>query len=55
MKIMPILEAKLYNYQRFQALVYISHKLVTDMWSTGCVMAELMLRQPLFPSKSGID
>ena len=28
---------------------------VTDVWSTGCVMAELMLGQPLFPGESGID
>jgi glycogen synthase kinase 3 beta len=27
----------------------------TDIWSTGCVMAELMLGQPLFPGESGID
>lgn len=26
-----------------------------DVWSTGCVMAELMLGQPLFPGESGID
>lgn len=26
-----------------------------DIWSTGCVMAELMLGQPLFPGESGID
>lgn len=29
--------------------------LVADVWSTGCVMAELMLGQPLFPGESGID
>lgn len=29
--------------------------LFTDVWSTGCVMAELMLGQPLFPGESGID
>lgn len=29
--------------------------LMTDIWSTGCVMAELMLGQPLFPGESGID
>ncbi len=29
--------------------------LVVDIWSTGCVMAELMLGQPLFPGESGID
>lgn len=28
---------------------------VVDVWSTGCVMAELMLGQPLFPGESGID
>lgn len=28
---------------------------ITDVWSTGCVMAELMLGQPLFPGESGID
>lgn len=27
----------------------------SDIWSTGCVMAELMLGQPLFPGESGID
>ncbi|XVF16956.1 hypothetical protein REPUB_Repub10bG0075400 [Reevesia pubescens] len=26
-----------------------------DIWSTGCVMAELLIGQPLFPSKSGVD
>jgi glycogen synthase kinase 3 beta len=26
-----------------------------DIWSTGCVMAELMQGQPLFPGESGID
>ncbi|KAJ2643563.1 glycogen synthase kinase 3, partial [Coemansia sp. RSA 1285] len=26
-----------------------------DIWSAGCVMAELMLGQPLFPGESGID
>jgi glycogen synthase kinase 3 beta len=28
---------------------------LTDVWSTGCVVAELMLGQPLFPGESGID
>jgi glycogen synthase kinase 3 beta len=28
---------------------------MVDVWSTGCVMAELMLGQPLFPGESGID
>jgi len=26
-----------------------------DIWSAGCVMAELMLGQPLFPGESGVD
>src|SRR6478609_3355907 len=29
--------------------------ILIDVWSTGCVMAELMLGQPLFPGESGID
>jgi glycogen synthase kinase 3 beta len=29
--------------------------IIVDIWSTGCVMAELMLGQPLFPGESGID
>ena len=26
-----------------------------DVWSTGCVVAELLLGQPLFPGESGVD
>lgn len=26
-----------------------------DVWSTGCVVAELMLGQPIFPGESGVD
>lgn len=29
--------------------------LILDIWSTGCVMAELLTGQPLFPGESGID
>lgn len=29
--------------------------LIIDVWSSGCVMAELMLGQPLFPGESGVD
>jgi glycogen synthase kinase 3 beta len=35
--------------------VQVRTDLVADVWSTGCVMAELMLGQPLFPGESGID
>jgi serine/threonine protein kinase len=28
---------------------------MVDIWSTGCVMAELRTRSPLFPGESGID
>lgn len=36
-------------------MFFIVTNLPTDVWSTGCVMAELMLGQPLFPGESGID
>jgi glycogen synthase kinase 3 beta len=26
-----------------------------DVWSSGCVMAELMLGQPIFPGESSVD
>jgi glycogen synthase kinase 3 beta len=26
-----------------------------DTWSVGCVIAELMLGQPIFPGESGVD
>ena len=35
--------------------VTLAYTFVIDVWSTGCVMAELMLGQPLFPGESGID
>ena len=28
---------------------------VADVWSAGCVQAELLLGQPIFPGDSGVD
>lgn len=36
----------------FGATVYTT---AIDMWSVGCVLAELLLGQPLFPGESGVD
>lgn len=29
--------------------------ILLDIWSAGCVMAELLLGQPIFPGDSGVD
>jgi serine/threonine protein kinase len=39
----------------FCLLTFMTTHSIVDIWSTGCVMAELMLGQPLFPGESGID
>ena len=32
-----------------------NHFLLADVWSAGCVLAELLLGQPIFPGDSGVD
>jgi glycogen synthase kinase 3 beta len=45
------------RYYRAPELIFGATNYTTniDVWSTGCVIAELMLGQPLFPGESGID
>ncbi|KAI8803126.1 kinase-like domain-containing protein [Cladochytrium replicatum] len=45
------------RYYRAPELIFgsTSYSVSIDVWSTGCVMAELMLGQPLFPGESGVD
>ncbi|KAL7409221.1 Pkinase-domain-containing protein [Mrakia frigida] len=45
------------RYYRAPELIFgsVNYSTNIDIWSTGCVMAELMLGQPLFPGESGID
>eukprot|EP00732_Lithocolla_globosa_P003932 Lithocolla_globosa_v1_NODE_3372_length_1688_cov_50.541947.p1 type:complete len:408 gc:universal NODE_3372_length_1688_cov_50.541947:1451-228(-) len=45
------------RYYRAPELIFGASNYTTsiDMWSTGCVMAELLLGQPLFPGESGVD
>ncbi|XP_020098386.1 shaggy-related protein kinase kappa-like [Ananas comosus] len=45
------------RYYRAPELIFGATEYTTaiDMWSTGCVMAELLLGQPLFPGESGVD
>ncbi|KAJ3314574.1 regulator of ime2 [Boothiomyces sp. JEL0838] len=45
------------RYYRAPELIFGSttYNVSIDIWSSGCVMAELMLGQPLFPGESGVD
>lgn len=45
------------RYYRAPELIFGAqhYSLAIDIWSTGCVMAELFLLQPLFPGESNID
>ena len=35
--------------------ISVSAHYLSDVWSAGCVFAELMLGQPIFPGDSGVD
>ena len=45
------------RYYRAPELVFEATEYTTtiDIWSVGCVMAELMIGNPLFPGESGVD
>jgi serine/threonine protein kinase len=45
------------RYYRAPELIFgaTEYTTVIDMWSAGCVLAELLLGQPLFPGESGVD
>ncbi|KAG2197659.1 hypothetical protein INT47_002366 [Mucor saturninus] len=45
------------RYYRAPELIFgaTNYTLSIDVWSTGCVMAELILNEPFFPGDSGID
>lgn len=45
------------RYYRAPELIFGATDYTTaiDVWSAGCVMAELMVGQPLFPGESGVD
>ena len=45
------------RYYRAPELIFGATDYTTaiDVWSVGCVMAELLLGQPLFPGESGVD
>uniref|UniRef100_A0A0A0LYR9 non-specific serine/threonine protein kinase n=1 Tax=Cucumis sativus TaxID=3659 RepID=A0A0A0LYR9_CUCSA len=45
------------RYYRAPELIFGATEYTTaiDIWSAGCVLAELLLGQPLFPGESGVD
>lgn len=45
------------RYYRAPELIFgaTDYTCAIDVWSTGCVMAELILGHPLFPGESGVD
>ena len=45
------------RYYRAPELIFGSteYNQAIDVWSVGCVIAELLVGQPLFPGESGVD
>jgi len=45
------------RYYRAPELIFgaTDYDTAIDVWSTGCVVAELMLGEPVFPGDSGLD
>ncbi|MCO5595040.1 hypothetical protein L7F22_049077 [Adiantum nelumboides] len=45
------------RYYRAPELIFgaVHYTTAIDVWSLGCVLAELLLGQPLFPGESGVD
>lgn len=35
--------------------IVLRYYLFVDIWSAGCVLAEVLLGQPIFPGDSGVD
>ena len=45
------------RYYRAPELIFgcTDYNAAVDVWSLGCVIAELLLGQPIFPGESGVD
>ena len=45
------------RYYRAPELIFgcTVYSLAIDIWSAGCVIAEMLIGQPLFPGESGVD
>jgi glycogen synthase kinase 3 beta len=45
------------RYYRAPELIFgnSDYSCIIDVWSVGCVIAELLLGQPIFPGESGVD